>query len=89
MKVSNSKSQSPQRFIRRLLKMSYDADSDIDYRSDDDDDEPPPPPPDQDEEDEIAEKYNLILDSLLFPPHVKEHLMSIIHLYLIVIIYVE
>lgn len=60
--------------------MSYDAEFEQeiehDYRSDDDDDEPPPPPPDQDEDDEIAEKYNLILDSLLFPPHVKEHLIN-------------
>lgn len=40
---------------------------------DNDEEEPPPP---MDEEDEIDEQYGFVLDSLLFPPHVKEQLMG-------------
>lgn len=44
-------------------------------QADNDEDEEEPPPP-MDEEDEIDEQYGFVLDSLLFPPHVKEQLMA-------------
>ena len=62
----------------KYVNDEFTLDQELKYAHDEDgeymDDEEPPPP--MSEDDEIDEQYGFVLNSLLFPPHVKEQLME-------------